>query len=123
MRILRGLVVLILLSAIPLVAQSKNTPAGGSALDDEAVRGGTASYETGNVLKWETHTYSQSAHIIRDHPGDWIRIGNITYQIARRSREVEMQSGQLVECRVDKGHVFVRTAKGRETKYDILGME
>ena len=83
------------------------------------------SYETGNVVKWETRTYSQSAHITRNHPVYWIRIGNATYQIASRSREVEMQEVQWVGCRVEKVHVFVRNMKGggKEIRHSRSGID
>lgn len=80
-------------------------------------------YETGNVLKWETKTYSQSAHITRNHPVYSVQVGHTVYQIARRSTEVEMNTGQEIKCRVENGQMFVVNAKGKETKYDIVGSE
>lgn len=80
-------------------------------------------YETGNVLKWETKTYSQSAHTIRNHPVYSVQVGAVVYQIARRSTQVEMNTGQQIKCRVEKGEMLVVNAKGKETKYDIVGSE
>ena len=80
-------------------------------------------YETGSVLKWETKTYSQSAHITRNHPVYSVQVGTTIYQIARRSTQVEMNTGQQIKCRVDKGQMLVANAKGKETKYDIVGSE
>ncbi|MGB6191744.1 MAG: hypothetical protein WBF42_04700 [Terracidiphilus sp.] len=65
--------------------------------------------------------YSQSAHIIRDHVVYSIRIGGASYEIARRSKDVEMNTGQQVECRVEKQTMYVRNSKGKETKYEIVG--
>ena len=79
--------------------------------------------EDGTVLKWEKKTYSQSAHIIRNHTVYTVRVGDHTYQIARRSDKVEMSVGQQLECRVEKDHFFVVNEKGKETKYDIMGTE
>ena len=78
-------------------------------------------YETGGVLKWETQTYSQSAHITRNHPVYTVRVGDTNYQIARRSTEVEMKSGQQIQCRIENGYMLVVNGKGKETKYDIIG--
>jgi hypothetical protein len=78
---------------------------------------------TCTVLRWETQTYSQSAHITRNHLVYSVQIGNTVYQIARRSTEVEMNSGQQIQCRVDGGHMLVVNGKGKETKYDIVGSE
>jgi hypothetical protein len=81
------------------------------------------SYDTGSVLKWETKTYSQSAHITKNHVVYSVRIGNATYQIARRSDKVEFELNQEIKCRVEKGQMLVLNDKGRETKYDIVGSE
>jgi hypothetical protein len=81
------------------------------------------SYQIGTIVKWEIKAYSQSAHIIRDHVVYVVRIGDIRYEIARRSKNVEMNTGQQIDCRVDKGSMFVRNVKGKETKYDIVGTE
>ena len=79
-------------------------------------------YENGHVLKWENKTYSQSAHIERNQIVYWVRVGSVTYQIARRRDKVELVVGQL-KCRIEKGHFFVVNEKGKETKYDIVGMD
>jgi len=80
-------------------------------------------YDTCTVLKWETKTYSQSAHITRNHPVYSVRVGETIYQIGRRSTDVEMSTGQQIKCRIDKDHMLVVNQKGKETKYDILGSE
>jgi hypothetical protein len=80
-------------------------------------------YESGSVLKWEMKSYSQSANIIRNHVVYTVKVGDATYQIAKRSDKVELSVGQRLECRVDKSHFFVLNAKGKETKYDIEGTE
>ena len=79
------------------------------------------SFQTATVVKWEMKPYSQSAHIIRDHVVYSIRIGDTTYQIARRSKDVEMSTGQQIDCRMEKNSVLVRNSKGKETKYEIVG--
>jgi hypothetical protein len=79
--------------------------------------------QTGTVLKWESKSYSQSAHIIRDHIVYWVQVGDASLQIARRSDKAEMAVGQHVQCRIEKDHVFVVNEKGKETKYDIVGSE
>lgn len=81
------------------------------------------SYQTGTVLKWEMKPYSQSAHIIRDHVVYSIRVGGNRYEIARRSKDVEMTNGQQVECRIRESTIYVRNAKGKEIKYEIVGTE
>lgn len=80
-------------------------------------------YETGSVIKWETKTYSQSAHITRNHIVYSVRVGDATYKIARRSDKVEFDLNQEIKCRVEKGQMLVVNEKGKETKYDIVGSE
>ena len=79
------------------------------------------SFQAGTVVKWEMKPYSQSAHIIRDHVVYSIRVGDTTYQIARRSKDVEMSTGQHIDCRLEKHSVIVRNDKGKEIKYEIVG--
>jgi hypothetical protein len=79
--------------------------------------------ESGTVLKWESKSYSQSAHIIRNHIVYLVQVGDFNLQIARRSDKVEMATGQHIQCRIEKDHIFVRDEKGKETKYDIVGSE
>ncbi len=79
--------------------------------------------QSGTVLKWESKSYSQSAHIIRDHIVYWVQVGDASLQIARRSDKAEMAVGQHVQCRIDKDHIFVVDEKGKKTKYDIVGSE
>ena len=76
----------------------------------------------GTVLKWEHKTYWQSADITRDQVVYTVKVGDVTYQIARRGDKVEFVVGQNVDCRVDKNHIFVVNDKGKETKYEIVGI-
>lgn len=80
-------------------------------------------YDTGNVLKWESKPYSQSAHIIRNHIVYSVQVGHSILQIARRSVKTEMTVGQQIKCRLDRGHIFVLNEKGKETEFDIIGSE
>jgi hypothetical protein len=80
-------------------------------------------FETGSVLKWEKKSYSQSAHITKNQTVYTVRVGDVTYQIARRSDKVEMSVGQQLKCRIEKDHLFVINEKGKETKFDIVGTQ
>jgi hypothetical protein len=80
-------------------------------------------YEAGRVLKWESRSYSQSAHITRNQIVYWVQVSSATYQIANRRDKPEMAVGQQVKCRVEKNHLFVLNEKAKETKYDIVGVD
>lgn len=79
--------------------------------------------ESGRVLKWESRPYSQSAHITRNQIVYWVRVDRTTYQISRRHDKAEMVVGEQFKCRIEKAHFFVINEKGKETKYDIVGVE
>jgi len=42
------------------------------------------------------------------------------YQIALPGPNVEMNSGQRIHCRVDKGYMFIRDSKGKVSKTRIV---
>jgi hypothetical protein len=82
------------------------------------------SYESGSVVKWETKAFAMTAvHPAGNRVVYSIKVGDVTYQVARRSAKVEMTMGEKIQCRVEKDKFVVRDDKGRETKYDIVGTE
>jgi hypothetical protein len=88
-----------------------------------AATAASALAEPGVVVKYETQSYSQSAHIIRDQIVYTVHISGNTYQVTRHNKKIEFAIGQQIECRIDKSHLFVMTDKGKETKYDIVGAQ
>jgi hypothetical protein len=75
-----------------------------------------------SVLKWETKAFAQTAvHPAGNRVVYSIKVGDVTYQVARRRSKVEMTIGEKIECRVEKDKLMVRDDKGKETKYDVLG--
>jgi hypothetical protein len=83
-----------------------------------AQSGGTAT-----VVNWEALPYSQSVNITRNQVVYMIHLGDVHYRITRRSPKAELNIGQQVDCRVEGKNMFVRNAKGKEVKYDILGVD
>jgi hypothetical protein len=76
---------------------------------------------TGTVVNWEAQPYSQSAHMTLNHVFYTIHLGDVRYRITRNSPKAEMNIGQQVDCRVEGNNMFVRFAKGKEIRYDIVG--
>jgi len=77
-------------------------------------------YVTGTVLNWDTRTYSQNSHgtqIVY-----YVRVKNSTYEVARQENKVEFTPGQELYCSFHDSHLFVIRKNGKETKYDILGV-
>jgi hypothetical protein len=82
------------------------------------------SFESGSVVKWETKAFAMTAvHPAGNRVVYSIKVGDVTYQVARRSAKVEVTMGEKIQCRVEKDKFVVRDDKGKETKYDIVGTE
>lgn len=79
--------------------------------------------QTGTVQNWEALPYAQSVKINRNQVVYTIHLGHIRYRITRRSPNAEWNIGQQVDCRVEGNSMFVRNAKGKEVKYDIVGVD
>jgi len=80
------------------------------------------SWKTGTIVKWEVKAYSQSAHITRNRVVYSVKIDKTVYQITRNRDKDEIATGQQVECRLEKTHFFVRDDRGREIKYEVVGI-
>jgi hypothetical protein len=78
------------------------------------------SYKTCDVTMWENNTYSQTSPATPSHILYFIRVGRLDYQIARPGPDVELNSGQRIHCRVDKGYMFIRDNKGQVRKAQIV---
>ena len=82
------------------------------------------SYESGTVVKWETKAFAMTAvHPAGNRVVYSIKVGEITYQVARRSAKVEMTKGAQVQCRVEKNQLIIRNDQNKEVKYDIVGTD
>lgn len=79
-------------------------------------------YEQGSVLGWETSTYSQSAHIVRNEIVYRIRVGDSVYKITRSRERVELARGQ-VRCRVESKILCIVENNGKEKKFEIVAVE
>jgi len=81
--------------------------------------------QTGIITKWDTETFSQSAHITRDHVVYFVDADGKHYKIARYSREdkPEFHVGDRLSLRFEKNNCYVVKPNGKESKYEILGQE
>ena len=83
-----------------------------------AVSGFAQSYKTCDVTMWaneEPHSRSSHSNILY-----FIRMGKGNYQIERPGPNVEMNAGQRMSCRIDKGYMFLRDNQGRINKAQIV---
>lgn len=70
---------------------------------------------------WANEAPSQTSGNARDNVLYFIRVGKLNYQIERPGPAVEMNSGQRIQCRVEKGYMFIRDSKGQVNKAQLVG--
>jgi glyoxylate utilization-related uncharacterized protein len=85
-----------------------------------AASGFAQSYKTCDVTMWANETYSQTSYTPRNEIFYFVRVGRMNYQIALPGPNVEMNSGQQIRCRVDKGYMFIRNSNGQVSKAQIV---
>jgi len=85
-----------------------------------AASGFAQSYKTCDVTMWADETYSQTSPMTSRNIFYFVRVGTVNYQIARPGPDVEMNAGQQIHCRVDKGYMFIRDSKGQVRKAQIV---
>jgi hypothetical protein len=79
--------------------------------------------QTGTVVNWEALPHSQSVKTTMNQVFYTIHLGDVHYRITRKSPKAELNIGQQVDCRVEGNNMFVHYAKGKEVKYDIVGVD
>lgn len=81
--------------------------------------------QTATITKWEMETYSQSAHIARNHVVYFVDVDGKQYKIARKQREdkPDFQVGDRLQVRFEKNTCHVTKANGKGAKYEVLGVE
>jgi len=81
--------------------------------------------QTATITKWEMETYSQSAHITRNHVVYFIDVDGKRYKIARKLREdkPDFQVGDKLQVRIEKDACYVTKANRKEARYEVLGVE
>jgi hypothetical protein len=96
------LAVLSMLLAVPLHAQSS---------------------QAGKILKWDTEAYGKHGNVTRNAAVYYIQIADTIYQVTRGTTKPEpsLASGQQVQCRIEKDHMFVSSGQGKELKLSIIG--
>jgi hypothetical protein len=81
--------------------------------------------KTATITKWEMETYSQSAHITRNHVVYFVDVDGKHYKIARKQREdkPDFRVGDKLRLRFEEDTCYVTKASGEEAKYEVLGVE
>jgi hypothetical protein len=81
------------------------------------------SYQPGRILKWDTEAYGRHGDVTRNAVVYYIQVANIVYQVTRGTTrpEANLVSGQQVQCRIEKDHMFIPGEKGKEVKFAVIG--
>ena len=85
-----------------------------------AASGFAQSYKTCDVTMWANETQSQASGVTRNNVLYSIRMGNLNYEIERPGPNVELNSGQRIHCRIEKGYMLIRDSKGQVNKAQIV---
>ncbi len=85
-----------------------------------AVSGFAQSYKTCDVTMWARETPSQISRVTSNNVLYFVRVGKVDYQIERPGPNLEMNAGERIHCRIDKGYMFIRDSKGQVSKAQIV---
>jgi hypothetical protein len=80
------------------------------------------SYQQGKILKWDTEAYGRHGNVTRNAAVYYVQVGNVIYQVTRGTTrpEANLASGQEVQCRIEKDHMFI-PENGKEVKFSVIG--
>jgi hypothetical protein len=81
------------------------------------------SFQQAKTLKWDIEVYGKHGNVSRNAAVYYIQIGNTVYQVTRGTtkRESNLSVGRMVQCRIEKDHMFIPDEKGKEVKYSVIG--
>lgn len=81
------------------------------------------SSQTGRIVKWDTEASGRHGNITRNAAVYYIQIADTIYQVTRGTTKPEagLASGQHVQCRIEKDHMFVSSGQSKELKFSIIG--
>jgi hypothetical protein len=81
------------------------------------------SYQPGKILRWDVEAYGKHGHVTRNAAVYYIQVGSTVYQVTRGTTkpEANLNSGQQIQCRIEKDHMFIPGEKSKEVKYSIIG--
>ena len=83
---------------------------------------GPRTYQSGKVLSFDTGQVQKgSKHAAKDEVVYQVQVGSVVYKVTNHSKKHEFSADQIVQCRMDKTHLFIEKEKGGEVKYDVVG--
>ena len=85
-----------------------------------AASGFAQSYKSCDVTMWTSETHSQASGPAQNNILYFVRVGKSNYQVERPGPNVEMNAGERINCRIDKGYMLIRDSRGQVNKAQIV---
>ena len=85
-----------------------------------AMTGFAQSYKTCEVTMWTNEVQPSASSLSGNGILYFVRVGKANYQVARPGPNVEMNAGQRIQCRIDKGAMLIRDTRGQVSKAQIV---
>jgi len=79
-------------------------------------------YQQGTIVKWDTETYGST----KFHPLNavvyYVQVADTVYVVTREKKkpESDLESGQEIQCRIEKDQMFVVNAQRKEVRFSIV---
>ncbi len=82
-------------------------------------------HQSGKVISFDVQQYFKkgSKKKAKNEIVYKVQIGSMIYKITNGGTKRKFSAGEVVECRVDKKHLYMENAKGKESKFAIVGEE
>jgi hypothetical protein len=84
-----------------------------------------AQTQQGTILKWDVEAYGKHRDITQNAAVYYVQIGDNVYQLTQGSTKPGANAsnvGKAVQCRVEKNRLVIIDDKGKQQKYNIIGV-
>jgi hypothetical protein len=87
--------------------------------------GVAAQTQQGTILKWDVEAYGKRRDITQNAAVYYVQIGDNVYQVTQGSTKPGANAsnvGKTVQCRVEKNRLVIIDDRGKEQRYNIIGV-
>ena len=80
------------------------------------------SYQQGTIVKWDTETYANTKFRPLKAAVYYVQVADTVYVVTREKKkpESDLESGEEIQCRIEKDQMFVVNAQEKEVKFSIV---
>jgi hypothetical protein len=82
-------------------------------------------YEQGTILKWDVEAYGKQKKETQNAAVYYVQIRENVYRVTQGKTKPGSEAtnvGNAVQCRIKKESLYMIDAKGKESKYSIIGV-